>query len=225
LVDAIERRKLLEQGDGRLLTDSGYPGDIIRLVTNDGLEIHHLVRPHAQLFDHVLLGDVVLIVSCQIDRRALVHQLQQITVTGDDLHAQPLGLGPARHRAKHIIRFEALHLQPRDIERVHQLADALDLRPQVFRHFGARGLVLWIDLVAEGLAGVESHCQVVGLLLFQDSQQLPREAVRAGGGFTFRGLPARARRARREGEVHAVRQRVTVDQIEGGGHMREISLQ
>ena len=49
----------------------------------------------------------------------------------------------------------------------HNLAQALDLRAQVVGHLGPGCLVVGIQVVAEGFAGVEGHRQVIGAVLFE----------------------------------------------------------
>ncbi len=112
---------------------------------------------------------------------------------------------------EHIIGFEAFHLEARDVEGIHHLADALDLRAQVIGHLGACGFVFGENLVAEGLAGIEGHRQVIGFFLLEDAQEFAGKAINARGRFAGGGLPALAGPARCQGEIHAVGQGMAIN--------------
>jgi hypothetical protein len=62
-----------------------------------------------------------------------------------------------------------LHLQTGDVKGIHHLLHAFHLWFQVFRHFGAGGLVGFVALMTEGLAGIKSNRQVIRVFLFQDA--------------------------------------------------------
>ena len=219
-IDVVEGGVLAEQVFGGLLAHAGHARDVVGRVADDGLIVHHLLRADAELAHHVVGGDVILVVARQIDDGALVHQLQQVAVAGDNFDAQSLRGAPAGGRAEHVVGLEAFHFEARDVEGVHHLADALDLRAQVVGHLGARSLVFGVDIVAEGLAGIEGHRQVIGLFLLVDAQEFAGEAVDAGGGFAFGGLPARraAGRITGEGIIHAIGQGMAVNQVQRRGH-------
>ncbi len=160
---------------------------------------------------HVFGSDEVLVIASQVNDGARVDQLQQVAVSGDDLDAQSLFGCPSRRGPKHIVRFEAFHLQARDVECIHHQADALDLGAQVFGHLGTRGFVFGKDLVAEGLAGVKCHCQVIRLFHLQDAQQFARKTVNSRRRFAGGGLPTLAGPASREGKIHAVGQCMAIN--------------
>ncbi len=142
-IDLIQVPVFFQQPERGLLAHAGHAGDVVGVVPDHGFVIHHLLRADAELAGfHILRGQVGLVVARHVDRRALVHQLQEIAVAGDDLDAQSLRTDLARDGAEHIIRFEAFHFQARDVEGIHHLADARDLQAQVIGHFFARRLVV-----------------------------------------------------------------------------------
>ena len=75
------------------------------------------------------------------------------------------------------------------MERVHELADALNLRAQVLGHLGAGSLVFGENFIAKGFPGIKSHCQVFGVFLVDQPDQYTGEAIYASSWFTLFGLP------------------------------------
>ena len=53
------------------------------------------------------IGDIGLVIACEIHRCAFIDQLQQVTVTGDYLYAQALFRGDLCNRAKYIVCFDS----------------------------------------------------------------------------------------------------------------------
>src|SRR5690606_22350602 len=96
------------------------------------------------------------------------------------LHARAGAL--QRQRADHVVGLHARHAQDRDAQRLHQFHHRLDLRTQVVGHRRARGLVLGVHVVAEGLARrVDDEGDVLGLLLQVRAQHVGHAEQRAGG--------------------------------------------
>ncbi len=94
----------------RLLTDSRHPGNIVAGVPGQGPHLHQLLRGEAVLFAddpgveaHPLHGVP--------HRHPLLHQGQQVLITGDDLHLKTLGPGPVHQGADEVVGFETLQLQ------------------------------------------------------------------------------------------------------------------
>jgi len=70
---------------------------------------------------------------------------------------------------------EALSGQHRQPERLNDLLDAFHLLMHVFGSLIASRLVLRVLVMAERLADVEGHSQVLGLFFFQNGQQAIRQ--------------------------------------------------
>ena len=119
-----------------------------------------------------------------------------------------------RHHAQrgdHVVGLVAGHLQAWQAQGVHHLPDAVDLCGQICGRLGAARLVALEFLVPKGLdRWIEHHDYLIGTHLHEAAED-SHEAQHGVGG-----LAARVAQ-RRQREVRAVRQRVTVDQDDGGG--------
>ena len=76
------------------------------------------------------------------------------------------------------------------MEGIDQLADALDLRAQVFGHLGAGAFVLREEVVAEGFAGIKGHRQIFRFFLLEQAQHHTGKTQHAGGWLAAGGLHA-----------------------------------
>ena len=114
---------------------------------------------------------------------------------------------------------KSVGLQDGDAEGQHDLPDAVELEGQVVGHLVAGGLVLGVQIVAEGAPGVEGYGQVLRRLLLEQAQQDGDESVGARRRFAGLGDPAAAVADARQREVGAVGEGVTVDQ-EQARHIR-----
>ena len=164
-----------------------------------------------QFGQHIFSSDVILIITSQIDDNALVDQLEQIAVAGNYFDAQTLPGSPVRGRTEHIIRFKPFHFQARDIERIHNLADALNLQAQIIRHLGAGGFIFRVNFISKSFPGVEGNRQIIRFFLFEDAQQFTDKAVCSGRRFASGSLPTCTGSACRQRKIHAVSQGVAID--------------
>ena len=130
-VDVVQRPVFCQQAFGCLFANAGHAGNVVRLVPDQGLVIHHLVGPDVEFVHHIIDRDEVLIIARQVDDGAVIDQLEQVAVARDDLYTQTLLGCPDRCGTEHIVGFISLHLEAGDIERIHHLADALHLRAQI----------------------------------------------------------------------------------------------
>jgi hypothetical protein len=108
-----------------------------------------------------------------------------------------------------IVGLVALELADRDVEGARGLADQRELRDQVFRRLRPVGLVLVVDLVAEGgAAGIEDHRDMIDLGIVE---MLHEHAAEAVDRVDRRAVRPRHRRQRVIGAEQVAR---AVDQIE-----------
>ncbi len=221
-VDVIQRAVFGQEAFGGLLADARHAGDVVGFIAHNGLVIHHLLGADVQFGDDVFGGDVVAVIPGQVDDDARAHQLEQVPVAGDDLDAESLPGGPVSHRAEHIVGFVAFHFEAGDVEGIHQVADPVDLRGQVLRHFGAGALVGRENFIAKSLAGVEGDGKVIGFFHLEYADQLTGEAVCSGGGFAGGSVPALAGSARRESKIYAIGQCMAINEIKSRGHGRNL---
>ncbi len=147
----------------------------------------------------------------------VIHQLEQITITGDDLDPQPLltteyATEPSTSSASYPSISNA-----GDIEGIHDLADAFHLGTQLIRHLFPGAFVFGEQIIAESSTDIERHGQVFGMLLFQELEQNTGETEYSGGRFTFMRAETRAGAAGKR-KISAVSQRMTIDQIQDRRH-------
>ena len=183
----------MEQRDGGLFAHPCHAGNVVGCIADHGLIIHHLIGADAQKGFHVR-REIILgfgqLVSCQVDHHPVGDQLQQVAVAGDDLDRQPLGGCLAGNAAQDVVSFVSLHFQAGGIESVDQLADTVNLDAQVIGHLGAGAFVCREQVISKGLTGIESHCQVIGLVLFEQPQHDAGKAIDACRRLAALGPPA-----------------------------------
>ena len=212
LIDGVEVAILAQQLGRRFFADAGDARDIVRAIAHHRLEIHQLAwlkPPFLAECRHI--PDLVVIAPLrQLHPNMRTKQLQDIAVAGGDMHIQTHVDRLPADRAQHIIRLHIGHGQLRDVKRLDQLANAIELAAQVVWHFLARRLVLGINLLARAQAFVKCDREILGLIMLVNIQQRPAEAVDSA-----RALAARCREAPMlQGEITAISERVTVDQIQ-----------
>ncbi len=139
-----------------------------------------------------------------------VDQLERVGVAGQDDRVDPLRGGLARQRADHIVGLVALGGIDRDVEGTHQLLDAIELLVELVGRLAAAGLVLGVQIVAEGAADVEGHGDVARVVRFDRVEQDRDEAEDRVGRLAGR----RAQPGIGQGVEGAEGQRVAVDQSE-----------
>jgi hypothetical protein len=128
----------------------------------------------------------------------------------------PRAVGLHGQRADHVVGLDALDHQDRPAHVAHHLVDRLDLLAQVFRHRGARGLVLGVHIVAEGLAlGVEHAGDVGGREVGAQAAQHVDHAVHRAGRVAVRAAQVGQRV---EGAIQVAG---TVDEQQGILHRSE----
>ncbi len=209
-VQVRQRFILLEQIGRALLADAAHPWDVVRLVAHQRLVIHQLVGAQAIFLLHagrVVDDRIGKLAARSQDADMPIHHLQNIAVAGHDQAVHPLAAGLAGQCRQHIIGLEPLRGENRDVEGLHHLLDALDLRPQLVRHPFAVALVAVEHLVPEGLADVERDRDILRLLLAQHVEQHGGEAKHRVGQFPVRrGQRQRDRVERAKGQAMAVNQ-------------------
>ena len=122
---------------------------------------------------------------------AVVDQLHQVLVRTDNHHIQTGCRALPRIGGDDVVGFEAVFLDTREVEGTGRVTDQPELRLQILRRGVAVGLVLIVDVVAEGdTAGVENNGEVVARMVFDQPQHhghepthsADRHAIRTGQG-------------------------------------------
>ena len=134
-----------------------HPGDVVDLVADQGQVIHDLLRRDAKFFHnavpiHPRLGH-------GIDQGDVIaDQLRHILVAGRHHHINALAGRFVGKGADHIVGLNARHCQQRQSHGLDDLVNGLDLTGEILRHGRPVSLVLFIQVMPEGLAlGVEDH--------------------------------------------------------------------
>jgi hypothetical protein len=178
----VEVAVLQDQRRSRLDADARRARHVVDAVAAQGLDVDHLVRRHAELLDHLVVADADILHGVEHgDPRA--DQLHQVLVGGDDHHLAAHVADLAGVGGDQVVGLVARLLQAGHAEGPGRLAHQRELRDQVFRRRRPVGLVLGVELVAEGLLRmVEYHRQMgrrVVLRLHVD-QQLPQHVAETG---------------------------------------------
>ena len=197
----------------RLDADAGDARHIVDRVARERLDVDDLVRRHAEFLQHLGLAHLAVLHRV-IKGNAGADELHQVLVGGDDAAG-----GAGLHRlagigGDEVVRLVVLLLDAGDVEGAGGLADQAELRAEIGRRIRPLGLVLRVDVVAEGLGGViEDHREVGGLLagvgLLQELPQHVAEALDRADG-----KPVRLARQGRERVIGAENIPRAIDQIE-----------
>ena len=166
-VDQLRRRLDADPRDAR---------HVVGRVPGQRLDIDHLVRPDTELLAHLIGADAPVAHRVHhVD--GVGHQLHHILVRRQDRDLGAQGLGFPRVGGDQVVGLVALHLQARHVEGARRLADEVELGHQIFRRVRPVGLVIGIDVVAEGPPrGVENDGEVIGLGILQQLHQHVAEA-------------------------------------------------
>ena len=146
------------------------------------MHVNHAVRGDAEFLEHLVRADELVFHRVQ-HADTIADQLHQVLVRTDDCHLTTGLAGAASKGGNDVIGLEPFGFDTGDVEGAGGIAGQRKLRPQVFGQFGAVGLVLRIDLVAEGFGGViEDHRdmgrRVARLVAFEIAEQDVAEAGR-----------------------------------------------
>ena len=202
--------------------DPRHARHIVCRIACEGLYVDHLVRRYAELFHHFCGPDLFVLDRVHhLDARP--DELHQVLVGGDD-RAGTAGLnshpGIGRDKIVGLVVFKLTAGQAKGLGR---FTDERELRDQVLRRLRPVGLVLVVDLVAEGRApGIEDHGDMVD---FRIVEKLRQHSGKAEDCVDRRAVRPRHRRKRMIGAEQVAR---AVDQVEmpdrlvlvGGGLLR-----
>ena len=143
---------------------------------------------------------------------AVVDELHQVLVRGDDGGGGAGRAGFAHIGRDQVVGLEAVLLEARQIERLHRFADELELRLEIVGRIGPVRLVVGIHGGAEGLLRlVEDHRQMGRpLLRLEIAEKLPQHVAEAEHGIELQ--PVRFAVDRRQRVIGAKNVAGTVDQ-------------
>ena len=163
LQDGIQRAVFVQPLGRRLGAHLVHARHVVHRVAGQRQEIDDLSRINAELVAHA--GSVHhrgrhAVAGHRVDQHGLVvHQLSQVLVAGGDDGAHAGGARAGGQRADHVVSLDARHHQQRPAQGLGQFMDGRDLRHQRLGRLAAVGLVVLVQVVAEGAPRrVEDHC-------------------------------------------------------------------
>ena len=167
------RAELLDEFDGAFVADAGSAGDVVDAVAAEGHDVDDLLGADAQGgFDAGWVEDQVVLGGVE-DADVLVDELHHVLVGGDDVDVVSLLGEAAGEGADDVVGFVAGEVEDGNVEGFEGAADVGLLLGEVWRSFGAGGLV----------AGVVDLFKLLGLdVELLDGLHLGRFFVAVHGG-------------------------------------------
>ena len=140
----------LDQQGGGLDADAGRARHVVDRIAGQRLHIHHAFRIDAELLEHLVAADQLVLDRVQhVD--AIADQLHQVLVAADDRGRAPGVAGSTGHGRDDVVGLIALRLDAGDVEGAGRVTGQRKLRAQILGRLGALRLVGGIDFVAERL--------------------------------------------------------------------------
>ncbi len=198
-VQRVEVAVLVQELRGRLRTDRGHAGDVVRGVAHQREQIAHLTRRHAHLLGRLGLTEDLVAHGVPHEHVLPVDELQEVLVGAHDDHAQPLGARAPHDRRDEVVGLDALLRVERDRVRVDDVLEPRHLRNELGRRGRARRLVRRVHAVARRrTAPVERDGEQARLLLLHELEQHRDDAVDRVRRLAARGRERRDRVKRAE---------------------------
>ena len=172
----FQRAVLFQQLPGELRPDQRHARHVVDRIAHQGLKIDDLLRrdspfrPQRIRVENLVLADVE-------DLHPIGDQLPAVLVAGDQEALAAEFVGQAGDGGQDVVGLVRLAVQRGNAQGGNHAADGRNLRHQVLVHLRPLNLVLIVHRVAERLARqIEGTEQIVGLLLFQQVEQIAGEA-------------------------------------------------
>ena len=167
---------------GRItIPHSGDPGDVVRLFPPHGGQIRVLPGGHFVFGEDGVRGHMLQVLEMMArvqDGDGIIHQLEGVSVSGEDEGLEPRFLPHGRQSGDDVIPFEPLPFHIRDVQGLEDFLDEGELAQQVFRGRVPGPFVLGQHLIAESAAfHVEGDGHMTGFLIPQDLGQHGSETV------------------------------------------------
>ncbi len=197
-IQPVDGGLLGQQGHGRLLPDALHPGDVVRGVPHQGLQVDDVDGIEAiglpkGLRGHVLGGGAAHAGGHQLYGGVVGDQLEGIFIPGDDDRVPPGALVRLGDGANQVVGLPAVQLVHGDVQGGEDLFQNGHLAGQLLGHGLALGLIALVGQVAEGGGlAVKGDAQGLGLLLVQQLVQNIQKAKHGVGGLARPGGQVRA---------------------------------
>ena len=160
-----ERAVLRDQLAGGLGADAEDAGNIVHRIAHQRQHVPQLLGRDAEFLDHFVAPDALRFhrvehvdaaaafdAGFQLVIGALADQLHQVLVRTDDRDIPALARGGAGIAGDHIVRLDIGLFDDRQGKGAGGIANQRKLRHQILGRIGAVGLVLIVEVVAEGMA-------------------------------------------------------------------------
>ena len=170
LQEVIDTSELVDEFYGGLLTDTGASGEVVGAVSHQGEQVNDLCRggDAVLLFYFLLTDDVVsATMTGTVHIYIRLYELTVVLVRCEHKSVDSIGSGLCRHCADDIISLIAVDLQHRYPVSFEDIFYDWHGEFDVLRCSLTLRLVLWERFMAEGLAMVEGHTDIIGMLLCQ----------------------------------------------------------
>ena len=202
----IEVAPVVDERRGGLDADPRHAGDVIGRVAGEGLHVDDLFRGNAEFPDHLGGADFAHTDGVEHDD-AIADQLHEVLVAGGDGHAVAAGGGEAGIGGDQVVGLETGEFDGRQSEGPRGVAHQRELRHEGFRRFRAVGLVVGVDVVAEGdTGGIEQDGDAVPFPGAGEFVDHVAEAEHGVGRRPVRAVEGRQRVKGAEDEPRAVDQ-------------------
>ena len=153
--DAFEIAEFVDQQGGGFGADAGDAGDVVDRIAHQGLGLDEFFGGDAEFLHHLGRADGLVFHRVQ-HVHAGADELHHVLVGGDDGGAAAGFGGGAGVGGDEIVGLPVRQFDAGDAEGRGGFADDGELGAQVFRGFGALGLVGFVEAIAErGAPGVE----------------------------------------------------------------------
>ena len=131
-VDAVKGFVIVDELGGGFGANAFDTGDVVAGVANEGFPINYLVGADTEVVENGRFIKHLRRLAAprgQLNRRVVIHQLQQVAVAGDDVGGHVLLFGLGGNGSQHVVSLVPLKLHNGDVECLHHLFDAVNLQP------------------------------------------------------------------------------------------------
>ena len=164
----VDTPKLCDEFRGSLLAHSRTSGEVVGRVAHKRQQVDDLCGGrYTILLRHLAFAQRVVTATMtgSVDIDIVPHELSVVLVGGEHIGLDAHASGSGGKGAYHIVGLEAVGLEHGYMVSLENVLDDGHARPDILGRLLALCLVGGKSLVTEGLAVVESHSHVCGLLL------------------------------------------------------------
>ena len=219
-VDVFKTLIGIQEFGGGFVANAFNTGDVVARIAFKSFEIGDLFRGDAPFVNHaipIVDRQTLLRIASRnenVDAVVSVDHLKAVLIACQYIH-MPIGVSVDnffRKRTNHIIGFNASDAKHRQAQGVDAFIKHIHLLTHVFRHTATIGFIIRIPLGAKAFTShIKGEDECIGLALVKQLKNGVEKAINRPRGdvITISHLGAF------QGEIHAIRQCVTVYQDDG----------